>query len=192
MNFLRRLRGITAIATTWALGWAGIAAPIFFLLLPRLALGRRLLASLQMAAYAGLAGAIVGATTATLLVLFEHRATFAQLRARRIGFWGAIAGAACTTGLMLLATTGRIESPGITVAAAAVGALLGGASALLTLLVAREADRRSNPDQHRSAPHGPGVAPGETALLNEGSVGVYRPRRARDRDSDSRALAPAN
>jgi hypothetical protein len=141
MNLLRRLRGVGSTTAVWAVGWTAIAWPVFIALLPRLAMGPRLLAALRMASYAGLAGAATGAAFAVLLTALERRATLASLRSYRVAIWGAAAGAAYGVGIILRGPAGAHESVGVIAAAGAVGAVLGGASGLLTLLLAREGSR---------------------------------------------------
>jgi len=144
MKFLRRLRGIVSTAVVWAIGWTLIAWPVFVTLLPRLSIVPRVLSALRMATYAGLAGAVTGTAFAILLTLLERRATLRSLRGRRIGMWGAAAGAAYGVGVILRGPAGAHESFAVFAAAAGVGALLGGASAVLTLLTAREAGSSSS------------------------------------------------
>ena len=151
MSMFRRLRGIATTAIVWGLGWTAVAWPVFIVLLPKLNLGPRLLIALRMAAYAGLAGAVVGGSFAVLITVLERRSTLGSLLPRRVGLWGAVAGAAYCVGLILRGPAGIHEAFAVVATAGVTGAILGGASGLLTLLLAREATRGSRPVPETSA-----------------------------------------
>ena len=134
--FFARIRGVLGTAVVWGTVWAALAFPTFALLLRHLALED--LAFLARAW--GLAGAGTGATFALLVVAFERRRTLATFSPRRAATWGLLAGAgyASLTVARFLAHIGR---PGTQIATSiVVGGLLGGASAALTMVLARRAN----------------------------------------------------
>lgn len=140
MGLLRRARGILVTALLWAVGWTAIAWPVATYLLPRFSGMARLTTALRMASYAGVGGAVTGATFATLVVFLERRSTLATFSTRRAALWGATAGAFYAVLLILRGPAGTTESPIVFTAAAAIGAVIGGASAALMRRLAHRAD----------------------------------------------------
>jgi len=142
--FFFRLRGVLGTAVVWGALWASLAFPYFALLLRHLGL-----ADLAVLAKAwGLAGAGTGATFALLVVAFERRRTLAKFSPLRAATWGILAGAgygAATIARFLA----HIGSPGTFIANSIVlGGLLGGASAALTMVLARRSTAVPAQDAH--------------------------------------------
>src|SRR5215510_2163589 len=116
--------------------WAALTFPYFALLLRHLGL-----ADLAVLAKVwGLAGAGTGATFALLVVAFETRRTFAKFSPRRAATWGTLAGAGYAS-VTVARFLSHIGQPGTQVAKSIVmGGLLGGASAALTMVLARRSN----------------------------------------------------
>jgi membrane associated rhomboid family serine protease len=143
MSILRRVRGVLATALTWATGWTVIAWPVFYYLLPRVSGFARVTTALRMAGYAGLAGAVTGATFALMVVFFERRSTLSTFRTSRAAFWGAAAGSAYSIMLILRSPGGAFEPASVLTAGGVVGAVLGGATAALMLRLAQRAESKN-------------------------------------------------
>ncbi|HEY7394954.1 MAG TPA: hypothetical protein VH559_08915 [Gemmatimonadaceae bacterium] len=133
--FFYRIRGVLGTAVVWGIVWATVAFPTFALLLRHFPIRWAGLALLARAW--GLAGAGTGATFALLVVAFERRRTFAKFSPRRAATWGMLAGAGYAS-LTIARFLAQIERPGTQIAASIVmGGFLGGASAALTMVLAR-------------------------------------------------------
>ena len=135
-GFFVRVRGVIGTAVVWGALWAALAFPYFALLLRHVGLAD--LAALAKAW--GLAGVGTGATFALLVVAFERRRTLAKFSPLRAATWGLLAGAgyASATIARFLAHMG---SPGTLIGTSiVVGGLLGGASAAVTMALARRSN----------------------------------------------------
>jgi hypothetical protein len=122
----------------WGIVWATVAFPTFALLLRHFPIRWADLALLARAW--GLAGAGTGATFALLVVAFERRRTLAKFSPGRAATWGILAGAgyASLTIARFLAQIGRPETQ--VASSIVMGGLLGGASAALTMGLARRSN----------------------------------------------------
>ncbi len=141
MTLLHRIRGITTIALTWAAGWTAVAYPCFVVLGSNWPFPLRFLMALKMAAYAGAAGAITGATFASLVAVRERWPSASAFPLRRAAKWGALAGAAFTTFLVARGLSNYLEPVAVLSAASITGAILGGASGALMLAIAQRQSR---------------------------------------------------
>jgi hypothetical protein len=142
MRLIRRLRGVAGTGLAWVLGWSVIAWPIF-LVLDRGGLFTRLVQALRMASYAGLAGAVSGATFAVLVVTLERQRTLAAFPTRRSALWGAVAGSGYSFAVVTHGLTRVGQSVSVITSAVIVGAVLGVATARLMLLLAQRAAERA-------------------------------------------------
>jgi hypothetical protein len=140
-DWLRRLRGALGIGVTWALGWAPIGAVLGSVLWFLLDVPVGLLAVIQINAIAfGILGFLGGTIFSTVLGLAEGRRQFDELTLPRFAAWGALGGL-LLGGLAVGA--GLWGASGVPVVAATVtvaATLLGAASAVGSLALARHAD----------------------------------------------------
>jgi hypothetical protein len=144
MLLIRRLRGILGTAVAWGLGWSAIALPIFIAVVPGSTLFGRVLPALRMASYAGMAGAVSGASFAVLVLVLERRRTLTAFSTRRAALWGALAGGGYSVVALVVQGLARFLEPTAVVSATLlVGGVLGAATGSLMLLLARRATERS-------------------------------------------------
>src|SRR5262245_13516644 len=145
-GFFVRIRGVVGTAVVWGAVWTALAFPTFALLLRRV---ERPLGFADLAVLAkawGLAGAGTGATFALLVVGFERRRTLAKFSTLRAATWGMLVGAGygSATVARFLAHMG---SPRTLIAKSiVVGGLLGGASAAVTMALARRSNAVASQD----------------------------------------------
>lgn len=145
-GLLLRIRGLLGTAIVWATVWAGVAFPTFALFLRRVEPPIGLADLALLARSWGLAGAGTGATFALLVTAFERRRTLAKFSSRRAAMWGMVAGAGYSS-LTIARFLAQIGRPGTQIATSiVVGGLLGGASAALTMVVARRSNAVAEQD----------------------------------------------
>jgi hypothetical protein len=126
-------------AITWGGLWMAGAFPLFLGLLRELPFSMWLSISAEGALLGGFAGAATGATYSLLVMAFERHGTLAGFRGRRAMLLGGTAGA----GFALVTVAGFLNAIGapaaVTSGSVIAGAMLGGATAGLTLIGARRA-----------------------------------------------------
>jgi len=151
-TWLRRIRGAIGMGLTWALGWAvvGVLIGVTSILLPWLpfwdAFFRVFDAPLPAAAVPGF---FAGAFFSIVLGIAGRRRRFAELSLARFGAWGAVGGVMLSLfpAAMVavgLASANNPDSSVWPVTAVILGPLtvLSAISAVVTLAVARRAERR--------------------------------------------------
>ena len=145
-GFFVRLRGALGTAVVWGTVWAVVAFPTFALLLRRIELPLGFADLAVLAKAWGLAGAGTGATFALLVAAFERRRTLAKFSPLRAATWGVLAGAGYGSAT-IARFLAHIGSPGTLIAKSiVVGGLLGGASAAVTMALARRSNAVASQD----------------------------------------------
>jgi hypothetical protein len=182
VTLARRLRGIAGTALAWATGW-GIAGTVFGAALlatePALRSSLRAITMVLLGSIVGWAvtGAVAGVLFATVLLMAERRRTLQDLLPRRIAAWGALGGALLP--LVGAALTASISGPiaaGRGAMTVALGALLGGSCAFLSLKLARRAILE--PDRDPAAGQlGSGATPAEHLQPRSHEEVGFKPRR---------------
>lgn len=126
--WIRRIRGVVGVATTWGAGWFAAGGAWFGLRL----WGTASLASiLGLAMQVGAAGLLAGAGFAVALTVMGRRRTMGQLTYPRVALAGALGGALVWAPFALVgagALAGTIVS---------MAGLLGAVSSVVTLGIAR-------------------------------------------------------
>jgi hypothetical protein len=168
-NWLRRARGAIGMGVTWAIGWAlaGLLIGITSKVMPFIPLGWFFNSFDAPLPALAIPGFICGVFFSLVLGIAARRRTFQQLSMTRFVAWGVLGGLMVTVLPFALAGAGlatiNAEVWPLLLSFGGPLAIFGGASAALTLKLARGAEARAL-----------GSPPGQAALGHSDEDGVLR------------------
>lgn len=183
---LRRIRGAVGMGLTWAFGWAvaGVLIGVSSVLLPGLPWGAFFEVFDAPLPALALPGFFAGVFFSTVLGIAGRGRSFRELSLPHVAAWGALGGVLLVLFPFALVAVGLASREGSDIGTGQVFAVLTGpfvllsaASASVTLILARNAERQASHEDGDDV-DGVGLGAGEAqALLGEGGSSVIRGQR---------------